>query len=247
MILETKVISKEGQPDFVKSPSAADLVETNEIGKEAVQIQAEEQPLKSVKDFLESNVGQTAWLAGLLSLTYFMLTITDRLLGMLVASAAITFSSIIVVELWDQLYLKPKSSKRLGLLKRLMALTLPFLVGYLHLRYRTVANNILYAEIGIAVMVILGILRAKKKFDQRLNTNVKHGRLRRLIRAFVICVTSTLFFPVAYGLNLLLDRIAPYSYWTGLVLTTIFIMCCLYIISSLLLEKAVPYIDHINQ
>jgi hypothetical protein len=236
--VETTILAKECKDGLDKAPKASELT-----GK----AQPEQESLKGVKEFLEGNVGQSAWLVVLLSLAYYMQTISDRWLGLIIASASVTFASIILVELWDQLYSKPQNSRRFGLLRRLMALTLPFLIGYLHLRYRSAMNNILYAEIGAAAMVILGVIEARKRINQHLDTTVKNGKLKRLVRAFVLFLISTLFFPVAYGINRLLDSIAPYSYWTGLVLAAVFVMACLHIVASLLIEKMVPYIDGVNQ
>jgi hypothetical protein len=203
-------------------------------------------PPLTVKQFLDGNVNLSAWLVAATSLAFYMSTIPDRLFGLLVAAGAVGVAFIVALELWDQLYEKVPDPMRMAGLRRLVAVSPIFLMAYAHLRYRAVTHDILYAEVGVGVMLALGLLRARKRLDARLDGKVRKERLRGLLRGLVIVASSVVFIPIAYGLNLLLDRLAPYGYWTGLLLTTIYSMFCLHLVASLLIAKLAPHINKIH-
>jgi hypothetical protein len=223
------------------TPSLGQSVQPAERGAESFN-----KPQITVKQFLDGNVNLSAWLVVTTSLAVYALTFTDRLFGLMVATGAISFAFIVALELWDQLYEKVSCPKRMAALRRLVAISPLFVLAYWHLRYRSITHDILYGEMGVGFMLLLGWLQAKKRLDKQLNGRAKNDRMRGLLQGLAIVASSAIFVPLAYGLNLLLDRAEAYSYWTGLVLTVIYAMFCLHLIVSLLIEKLVPHINKIH-
>jgi hypothetical protein len=190
---------------------------------------------KTLKEFVDKTSSLLAALIVFVGLAGYMITISDRILGLIAAIGASIAAVLIIREIWNEFPTTDHLDWRLVQFRRVIILTALLILIWGHLRYHNLLGNFLWGEIAV---MTFSILMAKELQIQNWIRPRRKLNIFRFILVFAAIMTAILGIPLI--LQRLLDSIAPvseYVQYSGLVLATLLASYCLIILAALFLGK----------
>jgi hypothetical protein len=190
---------------------------------------------KTLKEFIDKTSNLLAALAVFVSIAGYMITIPDRILGMVAATGASISAALIVRELWNELPAKKLSDWRLVQFKRVIIFTLIAILLWGHLRYYIYLRDLLWFEMAV---VIFSFMVAKDALIQKWLRPDHKLKISSAIVFFVGMMTSILVIP--FLLRKALDFIASISDYvkiSGLVIASLLSFYCLGVLITLVMGR----------
>lgn len=190
---------------------------------------------KTLKEFINGTSNLLAALVVFVGFAGYMITIPDRILGMIAAIGSALAAALIIREVWKDLPAKVLLDWRLVQFKRVIVFTFFTVLAWSHLRYHNYLRDFLRVE---AVIAIFSLLVAEHSRIQRWLR--PRGKINKVKFAAMYAALVTTILGVPYLVAKGLDLIAPvddYVKYSGIGLATLLALYCLGVLATLFFGK----------